>query len=54
MINRTRGDVCCCPICGRMISYIEYHRNDAEQQYIGYCYLCEDNERKENIEYDGK
>ena len=53
MIVESGSNVCCCPVCGRMISYLEYHRNDTYSDYKGYCYLCEDNERKEK-EYDGK
>ena len=49
MLKDQRGDICCCPICGRMISYLEYHRNDTEFKYRGYCYVCEDKERKETV-----
>ena len=48
MLKDTRGDICCCPVCGRMISYLEYHRNDLIGKYEGYCYICEDNKREEN------
>lgn len=36
------NQLCCCPICGRMISFEEFHRNDIQSEYIGYCYVCED------------
>lgn len=36
------SELCCCPICGRMIGGEEYHRNDIQSEYIGYCYSCED------------
>lgn len=35
------GELCCCPICGRIIDYWQYHKNDIESEYKGYCYGCE-------------
>lgn len=36
-------ELCCCPICGRIIDYWQYHRNDIQSKYRGYCYTCENN-----------
>ncbi len=47
MTSENKDDICCCPVCGRMISYLEYHRDDLKPGYWGYCYTCEDNERME-------
>ena len=39
-------ELCCCPVCGRMIDFWQYHRNDIQSEYRGYCYDCENNEIK--------
>ena len=36
------GDCCCCVLCGRLIDYWQYHRNDIQSEYKGYCYNCEE------------
>ena len=35
-------ELCCCQMCGRIIDYWQYHRNDVQSEYKGYCYSCED------------
>lgn len=47
MIHESGPEICCCPICGRIIGYDDYHRNDVESLYKGYCWTCENNERKQ-------
>ena len=42
-------ELCCCPICGRVIGYDDFHRNDVGSHYKGYCWACEIEEEKRRL-----
>lgn len=44
------NEICYCELCGRAIDYWQYHRNDIQSEFKGYCYSCEEYKKKiENI-----
>ena len=45
------NELCCCPVCGKIIDYWQYHRNDIQSECKCCCYDCENYLLKE-IEYE--